>query len=286
MFVSSDLQCSFDPSSQIAIVPGELAACLSSEAATNYQMAQSAAGWQNLIQRTWPSFADQGVHVAFQLRNGGPSQSNGGAVVAGPGGVVAGSGGGGSPPRGVDMGGGSGGGINLVGSPGSANGNPAGAGFGPNGQNGVPGSNGGRQQRRKAMTPADQSGAAIVQYFGYRPEYKTYTGPLPATGTVKSLVIGGSNRPAAVGPGAPAANPFGLTPGAYVAGGGACSLPGGIAMLPSGEPDYAALAAASGGSSTSGGMGLLLVGLVVLAGLGFMMEQGPEKRTTRKRKAK
>ena len=266
MFIPSDQACGFVPNSQNSTTPAQIAACQAEENALTQSLTTASNGWAALIDRTWPSFADQGPYVALQLRNGGPNDGSGSGATSGasnPPIAVA-------TPAGVQSNQPN---VNPV------SGAPSGATFGPS-----TGSNarGMRNRGVRKVDPSMSDAINIVRYFNYRPPFQVYTGPLPRQGTVKSLVVGGSNRPGPVGPGAPTINPFSTYGYSVVPD---CSNPSGVAILPWGEDQIAAALAASGGASSSPGAGsgsngvmLALVALLGLAGLSYFAEHQEKKK--------
>lgn len=313
MFISSDQACNFRPNSRYWTTPGQIARCNAAETAMSNAIVNANTGWVGLIQRNWRSFADQGPEVAFQLRNDGPNQVDGGGVAfgvpspstsvpdsdSGPGVdlIAQGNPVGSNPAAGGDAGSpGRWGRAWAARNPGGSSGRwgrgrttgslspyknsfqtPNNGGTDPSGGR-DPG--GGGPVRRNGKPQPRSDASDIVNYFGYQPDYKTYTGPLPVQGTVKSLAIGGSNRPSPVGPGAPSKR--GLNPiVGYPAGSmnsAACN-PAGVAMLPWGEPDYGSLVA---GSDTGGAAGLdpwaILAGVAVLFGAAYLLGDQDRRR--------
>jgi hypothetical protein len=284
MYVTSDQECAFTPNSQNWDPTGSAAAAEALQQSTSAQQIVSAnAGWQGLLSRQWQSFADLGPYVAYQLREGAPDTIPAAEATAGVVPVTASV----SPlannPPGMP--GSAATSIGVITIPQGTTGSLAAStpGTVASGPTSAPGSSG----ATASSTPSPGgNGPEILRYFGYQPEYKTYTGPLPKQGTVKSLVIGGSNRPLAVGPGnQPASTPWAAT-GYYTA---SCPQPpDGVASLPWGEPDYWAMAAPSssaadssspGGSSSPSGIALAVVALLFLGGAGYLMQQGATKRS-------
>lgn len=140
-----------------------------------------------------------------------------------------------------------------------------------------PASRYGRGRSGTRHSPQQVLPAAFIQRFGTTPSQVTYTGPLPRPGSPLSLVVGGQNRPLAVGGGSyPSATPdsrFGYNTN--------CPSPTGINANPYGEPFYTSANSAGGasGSSSSGiGTGTVLAGLVLLAGLVFLTSDNEKKR--------
>lgn len=245
MFLPSDEACSLAPNSQ---VPDPAASARAQSDRDTYDSAKMNANsdWLSLLSRDWRSVVDQGPFVAIQLRNS-PTDINPASLLAG---VVLSDNSGPAPT-----------GVNLT-----TPGNPTGstAGVNPSGS-----------QPTRPRRPARNDDAEFVQTFGSTPSIQTYTGPLPRQGTVKSLIVGGANRPLAVGPAANSA----ATPSAWFGYGSVCPTDQPISMVPVGEPLYPNGYASSDGASTSGfGVFLALVGL---AGLAYFTDQYEKKRGRR-----
>lgn len=251
MFLPSDQACSFTPNSQNFAVPADVAFCDGQINGTAAQISNANSGWQSLLGRNWQSFADQGVNVAYQLRSDAPDSIPAASAAAGSSVAVGGGQNSGSP-----AGNGGGAGVFVL-SPDPSSGNPAIASPGVG-------------RRRGPRVGSD--GQSILDAFHYQPEFKTYTGPLPTQGTVKSLVIGGANRPGPTGGGAPA-----VSSPAAGSGGGICPTQTGIAMLPWGEPDYWAATAGAVGSSSA----FPWLALAAIVGAAYLLSGGSDSRRGR-----
>jgi len=272
MYLSSDEACSVTPNSQTPDSPADIAAAEAASTVIDQTFIAANQTWLNLLTRNWQSFADLGPYVAYQARNAAPPL-NAASLMTG---VVL------SDPSGGDG--------NPVSTPAVSVSSPPPAGVALVSQGNATGTNpaAGGSGRRKMykhtgkMKPAAQQNddAAFVAAFGPSPDQiSVFSGPLPTQGTVRSLTIGGANRPLAVGPGAyPAPMPdprFGYST--------TCPDPTGVAMLPWGEP----LAwGSSGGSGTGGGsagtsgIGLALAAILGLAAVAYLSEH----HETRKRR--
>jgi hypothetical protein len=111
-------------------------------------------------------------------------------------------------------------------------------------------------------------GSGFVNQFGQSP-IQTFTGPLPAPGSVMSLVYGGSSRSLPVGPGIYAAP----TPNPMMGGPRSCASPPGVNANTYGVP----VAPASPLADGSGGV-LAVLGILALAGLGYWADRESRKR--------
>jgi len=233
MFVSADQECSGLPNSTDA---GSSAAVAANSAAAislyDQMFGRANTDWLSLLSRSWQSYASFGPQVGIQLLNGQPT-INAESIATGV--IVS------DPSEGTQSG------RTASGSPGSS-----GPGSGP-------GSGGSRAG--SGPTPDEM---AFVRYFGAKPEFQTYTGPLPKAGSSMSLVMGGQNRALPVGPGRYAAS----TPDQRYGYSSRCVSPAGVVT------DSAAL---PGPASTAGGI-LAVLGVLALAGLGYWADHESRKR--------
>lgn len=246
MYVSSDEQCSFQPSNPpISTTPTAIAAQQAANNALTQQIGTAASAWQGLLNRQWQSFADLGPNVAYQLRSGNPDTVPAAAITSAPAAVVAPS----SPSAPV--------GVTVVPTSAGVANSPAAA--------------------STSSIPTTGNGPQILKYFNYQPMYKM-SPSVGKPGTVRSLTMGGASQQLSSGGGVnlpPTPNP---ASGAY---GGSCPQPTGVAMTPWGEPQYPQ--ATSGGSASSGPSGIALA-LIALLGLGFagyVMQEDENRRGRR-----
>jgi hypothetical protein len=284
MYLPSSEQCG-TPNSTTPVT-GQLVN-VASRVAMEQAITGSNKAWQQVWRRNWQDFAQLGPAAAYQVLNA-PIGVNPLSVVPGnsPSASNSPQSTGSSPtpppasgPVGVELvvsGGGS------MASDGSAAGS---AGLrrravSRRASNSSRGGAGGNVNR--PLTPNEK---AFVQTFGSSvTPWQTYTGPLPAQGSVGSLVYGGSpsNRGQVIGTNPPPMpNP---TQGYW--GNGNCPTPQGAAMLPIGEPDYSSNGGANsvaGSAGSSPGAGWALGGILVLAGLAYLADYH-EKRKGRKKK--
>lgn len=250
MYLPSSRQCD-SPSGTTPVDPSEIAANQASLQARNDQISAASLEWQAVLRRDWRSFAGLGPNVAYQVLNapiGTPVFT--GTIPDGTGtpSLTA-------PPL-------------VVGVPQVVTG-PAAASDTAGGR--IRHGRGG-----KSGLSRDQ----VDFYNAFGPgmlSYSTFTGPLPAQGSVMSLVYGGSpyNRSTVVGTNPPA---MPSAQAGYYQGSAACSNPVGVVALPWGEPDYSA---ANGGGSAAGSSGLSsnlwLWGLLGLAGLAYVSDRSDKK---------
>ena len=269
MYLPSDQACNESPNSTTPESAADIAA--DAAFATYWDQTFMAANgtWLGLLSRPWQSLVGLGPVVAAQARNSQPDINAEslimGTVVVAPSGdnptvtpiqVTSPS----NPPPA---------GVNLVVQGNTTGANPAAGGGGARRRGHPPG--------KSPTAPALFDSAEFINTFGVSPEpLKLFTGKLPPQGSVMSLVLGGANRPLAIGPGrypAPAPMPQ------FDSSSLTCPNPAGVNMLPWGEPDYSGAAAAAAGGSASGlGVGGVLLLLVGLAGLAYFSDDQDKKR--------
>lgn len=260
MYLPSTEQCSGMTNSRNSPSVAAISRARAQEAALDQAKATANSDWLGLLSRSWQSYIPQGANVAIQALNSSPDinpvSAATGIVLSGP------SSNGAGQATGV-----------VVVSEGNPNGsNPA---AGGSGAAGVPRSGGSRSRKDPGVKT---SGAQVlpsefVRVFNYAPAQKTYTGPLPPSGSVLSLVLGGTNRPGPIGSGSYPAP----TPDPRFGYGGSCPTAVGVNAIPIGEPDYSTdsgVTAAGGGSNT----GLWLLGLLGLAGLAYFSSDDKKGR--------